>query len=286
MYSDQVNNVYRVKTGTGMGNVHSGETADLNFYYAVEKDFATDDATMNRLGIELYVRFRDDILVFMQSDGAKVLEFLQTFKQLSATNGYIIERDGPLELNSISYLDVTLFKDEFFNATGMMLFKPYTKPTAQKTPLSDRSMHAGNVAKAWPVAEVGRLRRRASIFQHYKEAVGKFVDRLQRAFHGEKVVNSVLKTRPDQLKLCYESDAGFGTFYAQRSKIDDRTVFWVLPFHPSMEKQRLQLSINAILRRWCEHDKAYQVVISWQQRLKPLGATVRSFYQMASFNGW
>ena len=58
-----------------------------------------------------------------------------------------------------------------FSIKGAIGFRPYTKPTAQKLPLTWESQHAPEVAWGWPLAEVSRLHRLSCNYAEFQAAL-------------------------------------------------------------------------------------------------------------------
>lgn len=56
------NDIYRVQVGTGMGQIHSGNLADVAFWQIVEKHIVWSD-----FNVLCYLRFRDDVLVVTEA---------------------------------------------------------------------------------------------------------------------------------------------------------------------------------------------------------------------------
>ena len=68
VYSDLVpGRLFRVKTGSGMGQCASGELSDWYFYSIIEK-CSTDQDIMQKYRVMIYCRYRDDILIVYENE--------------------------------------------------------------------------------------------------------------------------------------------------------------------------------------------------------------------------
>ena len=63
VYSQQLQKLYRVNQGSGMGQVLSRDVADGVFFSLCEDGHASRPIVKENSCIHLYVRYRDDILV-------------------------------------------------------------------------------------------------------------------------------------------------------------------------------------------------------------------------------
>ncbi len=117
-----------------MGQVISGDLADLIFWLLAELHYAEREYIQSQHNILLYTRYRDDILVIFsrEPDGGH-LDFMRELRS-RASDVYEIKLDGISR--SCDFLDVELFLPGSFMDTGFISYKPFTKPTSQKVTLS------------------------------------------------------------------------------------------------------------------------------------------------------
>jgi hypothetical protein len=147
----------QVVRGSGMGMRHSGSVSDAAFHDLVEIDLLSETSRKDN-GVELYVRFRDDILVVLANP-----KFCTGFfsKLISlASSMYEVEREC-FSLVSTTMLDLRVYKTAGSDGITRLRWKPYIKPTARHVPLTSDSCHPRSCHRAWPVAEIGRMHVRS-----------------------------------------------------------------------------------------------------------------------------
>ncbi len=155
---------FSVDLGTGMGAVHSGALADLAFYAVVEQALSKE-----ALGIHLYARFRDDVLVVVEGGETEANKVVGRMKAL-ASPSWSLSLDS-MSCHAACMLDLWVFVGPRFRSSLCLDFAPYVKPTAVHVPLSSSSGHPWHVHMAWPQAEIRRIRKRSlrdNSFEFYK----------------------------------------------------------------------------------------------------------------------
>ena len=109
VYSDLApGRLFRVKTGSGMGQCASGELSDWYLYSIIER-WSTDQDIMQRYRVMIYCRYRDDILIVYE-DERGFQEYLDEMKQ-TAKGVWTLKLEGQSDGN-MYYLDITIFKGE------------------------------------------------------------------------------------------------------------------------------------------------------------------------------
>ena len=152
--------LHRVMIGSGMGGVQSGAVSDLAFLVKVERK-------LPREGRLLYVRFRDDVLVVLESEAA-AHNFCSAMRNVAQPT-WAISVDE-LSGYGVPMLDLFVFRGPRFQASGRLDYYPYFKPTSRAVPLGPTSAHPRSVHESWPKAEIERIRRlssRQAAFEHY-----------------------------------------------------------------------------------------------------------------------
>ena len=145
--------VWRVTGGTGIGQTHSGELADMYFYLKVERPFSANPEVMRQHCILEYIRFRDDIFL-IATDVMKWCDYHNGLKEQMGVT-YKVEVDS-VSWHHVNMLDVTVHKGDAYKQRGVLDVKPYSKPSEQKIPLGSNSNHPDSVHRSWPVAEIHR----------------------------------------------------------------------------------------------------------------------------------
>ena len=255
-------NELKVISGSGMGNRHSGEVSDVAYLDGVEKHTALREESRERFGILLYGRFRDDVICIQNADCAHAFPF---FAWHATQSGYELEMEQDLEgEGEITTLDLTLMIEKDFIATRSIEWKPQTKSTSQKLPLSYQSAHTSRVHQSWPIGETIRLFNRCSQQKYFDEARRNFVQRLQENDFPSPLIKEILGLVPGMRKH-------------QREKSDDadNRLFWVIPHHPDMEKNRMAKIANDLLDAWYPSEPHPRVIISWKSQYINLSETIR-----------
>ena len=207
--------IYRVREGTGMGSLLSGDASDLTFYSLCERPYALSPAARRSFGVCSYGRFKDDgLVVFNHCDQIRQDAFFREFR--SRALPYVLTVDD-MEPSRVSMLDVTFFKGQDFSVSHKLQFQLYLKQTSVWRPLSPWSSHPWSVHASWPKSQEVRNGRRFSSSARAGDAVSKFWEDLVCAFgvsvRGDQATikrNSVtISTQPKSLwmvlphRLCW-----------------------------------------------------------------------------------
>ena len=161
---------YLLTKGTGMGLPHSGEVADAAYWQKCEKWF-TKPEVAKKLGIALYMRFKDDSLLLVEK---QQLQKLLTHVRLHA--GYFI-----LEVESVHQYKAR-FLELDLERTGDRIKIAYGfKPSAVPQPLSLLSGHAKNVHSSWPRMMVRSIQRVSANKIEAENKIGELKARYSRS---------------------------------------------------------------------------------------------------------
>lgn len=140
---------FRVRIGSGMGQRHSGALSDMAVAQLAEIGIVDDSQVRNALGIQAYVRYRDDILI--------VLEKPKAWKQVESLLASRISTCWKIEVEMASMVGVPFLDVYVSKRCDRLIWRPYTKPTARHLALSSTSFHPPAVHKCWPINEMQRL---------------------------------------------------------------------------------------------------------------------------------
>ena len=156
---------FRVNTGSGMGQILSGDLADLNLFQMIEASFANLSFIRKAHHIHMYCRYRDDILImYAKTQDEKASQFIRKVIA-SAKSVYKLSCESVGE--ACDYLDIHVYKPSHFMQSGRLGYRPYIKDSAQKVPLSNTSVHDPSIHAAWPLAEAKRMYRRSSTYRDF-----------------------------------------------------------------------------------------------------------------------
>ena len=268
--------VFYVTKGSGMGQIGSAETADLGFWHAGEH-LALRPEALRAAGIEFYARYRDD--VFIVQNPAFV--FKHWFGRLEDNLGeqYSISLDT-MDRNSCPFLDVEFYKGRQFSS-GILDFRPYSKPSNQAILLGCDSQHAPHVHQSWPCGEVRRLARRSST---------EFGFRLAR--------NSLLaKFRCSNISSSALQAAALITYLdgiaAKKRKVRDGSKWCVLPYHPVFARACLGTIMTKHMLDWwpeiaCQFPTISSVSsfrVSWRNGGLPLAVRLQMLKRTTTSSG-
>lgn len=123
---------WKVMQGSGMGLRHSGECADSFFYALCERPLLLNPAFTQQHNIELYIRFRDDMLI-VGPRGLAAYARLHGAMSHKVRGTHQIDTEG-YGYSEIDMLDLTLYKGKSFARNGRLQFKPRVRATSQKVP--------------------------------------------------------------------------------------------------------------------------------------------------------
>ena len=144
--------LYRVVRGSGMGLAASQEISDANLFVQVEQSFAAVPSVQRAHSVAFFGRFADDILVIF--DGAALETRVAFFNGLrSRSKSYQLIAES-ISSAGAQMLDMVVTTDE----RGMLITIPFTKPSSQRTWLSDVSCHPLAIHVHWPLGYIQRLR--------------------------------------------------------------------------------------------------------------------------------
>ena len=131
---------YKVRYGTGIGLLHSGDLADAVFFSLVEKKLLEAKA-YDEGGVLYWCRFRDDMCFIVNKPG-RFKTLLEKMRNLSQFFSLQVEEASTVELR---YLDVVLKRQLHVIET-----EPFLKDPGLSRKLARTSAHPVEIHKAWP----------------------------------------------------------------------------------------------------------------------------------------
>ena len=134
------------------------------------------------------------------------------------------------------------------------------KTTVQTCYLHSSSGHARNIMKSWPIAEIQRRHKRCSLHADFIKAKQEFIKELNNAFYDERVVAKMQNTNPG---------------LSRKRTQQERTprIYWVIPYHPAIERINQQRVIRDYTRMWGVTE--FTVSIAWKNTLPNLAGRIR-----------
>ena len=146
-YVKDLDKLYKVRHGCGIGLLHSGDVADAAFYSLVEKILLDNDEFI-RYGVVDWYRFRDD-MCFLLHSGPLFQKLLDRMRRLSGCFELKVEEVSTVELR---YLDVVLRRED-----DRIVTYPYLKDPGLSRRLSCKSAHPREIHLAWPKMMLQRV---------------------------------------------------------------------------------------------------------------------------------
>ncbi len=245
---------WRVKIGTGMGLTFSGDLSDITFYFLSEHLFMTSLEVQRRFNIEIYVRFKDDLLFIAhpsESDPDLMLNFVEEVRRRS--RDFRLKCEG-ISCASMSYLDLMLS----FSTVGdrvIVKWGPYSKPTSLNRLLSHRSSHPLQIHVSWPFNELRRLARQCRGFVQYSRVREQFVDRFRQTYAPSALVRQLSTFCPPIGRHSHQ----------YRNRTDQNVLWLVLPFHKAWETA----GISSSLRNFTTSPLSVEAWRSWTGKMPP-----------------
>ena len=171
-----------------MGQVHSGSTADANFYVLAEK---TLERLWDSLGVQAYMWYRDDILLLLSSK-LVVPSFVKAITNL-ANHCYTVTLDVA-SIYGAPFFDLYVYKRKVASC-WQVAWRPYFKPSGRKLSLSSSSAHHPSVHERWPINEIARMYKNSKDLDSFCEAREFLLDCWRAAFMDPFMVSTCLKRR-------------------------------------------------------------------------------------------
>ena len=171
---------FRVVNGTGMGMIPSGDISDLVLFSCLEKNFILKPSNRREFGILFYCRFRDDILLIVNSSISSIRDLISNMNIHAAPFQLKLESMSSHKCQMLD-LEITLCvrPSESFSLCSFGL---YTKPTSIWQPLAIDSVHPKSIHKHWPIAQCQRIYSKFSCPIKGKRAVDKFKAQYAESF--------------------------------------------------------------------------------------------------------
>ena len=249
--------IYQVICGSGMGLSHSGAVAEAALLGGMEEKLL---AVQKDHLIDLYVRFKDDILIVFQ-DKSLLKDF---FHIMQKGHPFKIECEE-ISTQKIQYLDVCIRK-----GNTQFSISPETKPSKLNTPmLSRHSAHHPNIHTAWPG---GHLRQRLSLCSSRELQMEDASEFLRRA-EQQNLCAAAIQSLRDLKKQVEYAGAGVSKLLGKPVRqMDQHLGSWlILPFylvaHSAGLNDRIRNFINSSFARRELHlafQKPVKIRVGWR----------------------
>ena len=165
------NDFYNQVKGVAMGTRCVPPFANLFLGSLEEKALAAWTGT-NPL---LWLRFLDDILMLWEGDGPELTRFLEHLNSQMKAINFTMNKSQ----ESITFLDMEIYKGHRFNTIGILDIKPYKKDTNPQALLHFESCHPRSTFPTIVRGEILRILRASSDAETYTIHVTKLLTRFQ-----------------------------------------------------------------------------------------------------------
>lgn len=227
---------FRQITGVSMGQIASPEISDIAIYEHIENILKSFKYRNN---IIFHKRMRDDGFIIFKGTKSEI----ESLFRLANKSHDLLKFTYELDLNSISFLDTTVYKGERFRKTGILDIKCFSKKTEKYQYLHRKSNHPHNCFKSFIKGEGIRILRNTSSAKEYSERLHLFVEKLHKRGYNKEKVWSILNKiafEDRQLKL--------------RKRIRNPNVanvnMFVTTYHPKAERlQRILTKFWYLIKR-------------------------------------
>ena len=142
-----------------MGLLCSGEISDLALYGMMELPTVLNPGFREKFGIIGYMRFKDDLLMVVDSTKSQRREMVGEMRRHSRFFRLKVESIGQEET---TFLDLRIYRGVRWQSTRKLDTSLYRKETSLWVPLSHASHHHPSVHKWWPLSEIRRIHSRCS----------------------------------------------------------------------------------------------------------------------------
>ena len=165
--TDPVSNAfYRVRCGSGMWMKHSGSVSDLSLATLLEVGLIDRPEQLSEVGIQGYVRYRDDVRVAITSM-SRFWNMKRILKSRCEPT-YMLEFEE-YSYGYVSFLDLEVYKYTVDGCTRLG-WRPYTKPSNRAVPLASHSFHNPCIHMSWPLNEMHRLHQHSCTVFDFQSA--------------------------------------------------------------------------------------------------------------------
>ena len=276
--------VAQVTQGSGMGLVHSGETADAAVLTQAELPYGLNPRIVAHYKVKLYVRYKDDIFIVLGACPVDAYEYAINLS--NSSRSYTVELEE-MSMTPVRMLDMEFFKGPGWRASGVLDSRVVFKASSLGVPLATHSGHTVG-CHWWPVSECRRLGNLCSSLPLFVGSRDLLERRLVQFNAPKFLVDLVRRSFPGLRSL----DSG------GRTLEDRKATLWLcLPFHPVWQRAGLTSAVeqffNGPLSRRLLQDAFNarelpwaSLRVSWGNALPDLVARLRPSAVEAKPLGW
>ena len=235
----------KVVVGSGMGLTHSGSVADAAFLAATELAILPK---LREFQIDLYARFKDDVFILARS----MPDLKIFFEQLK-------ENAKPFSISceEISRIKVVFLEVSVQKQCEAFHIKPCPKQTRLGVPwLAKSSCHHQAVHKAWPQSVLKRKLNLCNPVSVKLQVWQDFFAKAQLSNLHPCAIEEIRKIKPVFFSKASRTSGRparrdfpkSNVIHELTSSDPSRTLWLILPYHPSLERVRMQRWFNNFLQ--------------------------------------
>lgn len=177
---------YKQIVGAPQGAVPSPEICDIAIYRHINSIL---DRFQHGDKILLHKRFRDDGLILFNGTTSEI----ESLFTLANSAHDLLKFTYDICDTEISFLDISIYKDQRFNDSNILDIKSYPKPTETFQYLARDSAHPTNCFHSLIHGETTRHMRNNSSLSTYKETVDRFSLKLKERGYSQSEINDNTK---------------------------------------------------------------------------------------------
>ncbi len=185
-YSVFDSRVFKQKAGIAMG---TNAAPDLANCYLTPYEY---DLHKMKDSVYLYKRFIDD--GFAAVNSVETAHFIIAHLEQSG-----LQFTYEISTERAHFLDLEVFKNNFFYSTGLLSFRTYRKAMNRFLYLPSFSSHHPSTVRSWVFAEILRLRNTTLMDSDFVEAATFFINMLSKRAYSINIINSAIEMLPDLL---------------------------------------------------------------------------------------
>ena len=235
--------LWRVRTGSGIGLRSSADVSNAAFLHAVELCGLAllTKASRERFGIKFYCRYFDNLLFICKPEFDRIKNL--KYRLENGIKPYVSQLEEASHI-AVTFLDVTFCKDDIcWKRSGVLSYFPMLKATSLQQVLSTSSDHLPSTHVAWMNAFMTRLRSHSSSIVWYRTMQEHVVSRLRKSGIDHAIILHVLRTS----RFAFPSNNPFVESRVVPSLKRARCLYIRLPFHGAWRS-----AIDSALRALCE----------------------------------
>ena len=177
----------------------------------------------------LWLRFLDNILMLWTGNQEELERLLTHLNLMMKTIKFTMSQDS----NSITFLDLEIYKGRRFAQKGILNIKPYIKPTNPQTFLHFESCHPHPIFNTIVKGEIIRALRSSSDVETFTTATSKLLKRFLERGYPKAMLMEIAST------ISYGDRPHFLISRPKRKPEENTTIFSAR-FHPALDSHNIR----------------------------------------------